>query len=199
MPRRLRLLDLGDERGLHRLGAGAVGAQAVGLGGELVEAAAHCVAAGCHPSQLALAAFHRVAERAQFAADLGCRGCRPRSGVAGGRERLLETPALGDERFVLRREQLGLRGDQVQRGFHLAELVAQAGGVGFEVGDDAGVEQLAVIALERALALGEDANNRTNEDAGKKKKKKKTVWLKVALEATAGPPRREACSATVAS
>ena len=37
----------------------------------------------------------------------------------------------------------------------LVELVAQAGGVGLEVGDDAGVHQLAAVALQRAAPLDE--------------------------------------------
>ena len=44
---------------------------------------------------------------------------------------------------------------------HLGELGAESRTVGFEVGDHAGVEESAVVAFERPLALGEDAGEPT--------------------------------------
>ena len=156
-PRRLRLLDLSDERRLDGFGAGAIGAQPIGLGRELIEAGAQGLAVGRHTTQFALAALDGVAQRAQLAAHLRRRSRRPRAAIVGRGERLGEARPLAGEGIFLGGQRFGLGGDTVERGVDLDELLAQARGVGFEVGDDAGVEQLAMVALERALALGEDA------------------------------------------
>ena len=51
-------------------------------------------------------------------------------------------------------DDLGLRGASSSAA-HVGQLVGEAGGVGLEVGDDAGVEQLAAVALERPAPLGD--------------------------------------------
>ncbi len=63
--------------------------------------------------------------------------------------------ALGLEASLLDLELVDLRsdGDDVAR--HDLQFVAQPGGLGLEVGDEVGVEQLPPIALERTSSFGE--------------------------------------------
>jgi hypothetical protein len=58
----LGLLHLGDERGLDRLGAGAVAAQPIGFSRQLLEPNSERLAVRGDPAKLALAALDGVAE-----------------------------------------------------------------------------------------------------------------------------------------
>ena len=144
----LGLLDLGDERRLDGLGAGAVGAQAISVGRQLVQARPQRLGVGRDPPQLALAALDGIAERPQFTAHLGGGGGSTRAGIVGGRERFREARSLLGEGLFLVRELLGFGRHAGERRIDLLELDPQAGAIRFEVGDDAGVEQLPVVALE---------------------------------------------------
>jgi hypothetical protein len=102
------------------------------------------------------AALDAVADRPQLAAHLGRRAAAfaPPSSPANVS---VEPLALEPEGLLVGSQRLGV-GRQLLRGDrHLVQLAPEAGSVGLEVGDHPGVEQRAVVALERSLALGEDA------------------------------------------
>ncbi len=153
-------LDLLDERGLDRLGVGTVVAQTLGLCRELRQRGAQLVAACGRAAELALAALDAIADRPELTAHLGGGARRPGPTIIG-RDRLADLGPLGPERLLVARQCLGVGRDPVEGRRHLVELGPEPGGIGLQVGDDTGIEQLTVIAFERPPPLGEDAGKPT--------------------------------------
>ena len=127
------------------------------LRGQLFDPHAELVGAGGGAPQLALAALDPGADRAELAAHLGRSARRLRPACVGGLGDLVEPRPLGAERLFVLGECLTVGSDLFEGDDDLGELGAEAGRIGFEVGHHTGVEQLAVIAFERSLALGEHA------------------------------------------
>ena len=151
----LRGLDLLDERRLDLLGLRAIGPQATGLAFELFELGAQLIGARRRPALIALAALQTASNRTQLTAHLGGCARRLRSAVVGG-QRFVDALALGLEIGLFGLERFAVGGDLFQRDPDLFELGRERRDIGLEVGDDARVHQLALIAFERTLPLGED-------------------------------------------
>ena len=156
-PGLLGCFDLRDERRLDRFGLCAVGAQSVGFLGELLE-----LRAGVRRRGSSLAADR---------CSLRCRPVRierssPRTSAAA--LAALAPPSSADSASVIRSRSTRNAASSASSASpsgatcsrateHLVQLGTEPGAVGFEIGDHAGVDQLAVVAFERPLALGEDA------------------------------------------
>ena len=137
---------------------GALGPEPLGLGSELFEPAAQLVGRGVVARRRSLSlrsadrcgptAARRAPRRRHWPPSLHRRR-RPSASVTRSR-----SPRNACFVGV---ECLGVGCDLLERGDDLVEFGAEPGAVGFEVGDHARVEQLAVVAFERTLAFGEDA------------------------------------------
>ena len=149
--------DLIDEWDLDLFGLGTVASQVLGIDVELLETAGQFLTARRRPSQLALVALDAAAHRPQLATDLGGGARRLRAPGGIVEQRGSDPLPFGAERGFVGLERLGVGIDRRERGRDFVEFGPEACGVGLEVGDDACVEERAVIALERPLALGEDA------------------------------------------
>ena len=146
-------LDLGDERRLDDLGVGAVGAQPLGLGIERRHALTQRVGALGAPAQVALAALDARCE--STAARRGPR--RPRSAALtpdGSSNSAADASSRSAANAASSSSSCSASG--ASRSSSIATAASsssEAGGIGLEVGDDAGVEQLAAVALHRPAPL----------------------------------------------
>ena len=148
--------DLIDERRLDRLGLRTVGPQPFGVGLELFDAAGELFAPCGGTTTLALAAFDTVPDRAQLAAHLGGRAGGFGAALLVVEQGRRDLFALFTECSFVGFELFGFGLDLAEGFFDLIELGTELRCVAFEVRDHAGVEEGALVAFERSLALDED-------------------------------------------
>jgi hypothetical protein len=153
--RRFGQLDFGDQRLFDRAGLVAVGTEpdrafgtGVPLGRERVEPFPEA-------PQVAGGAFERRPHRTQFAPNFG-RGAGGLRAALIGTDRFHHLRSFDAEALLVGDQRLGRRLDLGERGDHVVEFRTEPSGVRLEIGDHAGVQQLALVALERSSTFDQD-------------------------------------------
>ena len=153
------------QRGLGGLGGGGLAAQPVGVDVEAVEPDREGLLAVAHPGQLGRRPLDTGAESGELASGLRRAGTelgpvrrhRRRGGAPVGGQ---PGPLVG-ESVLLDRQALELRRQRPGGHVGLGQLTGQPGRLGFERGDDGGVDDSTALALDRAPPLGQDGGEAT--------------------------------------
>ncbi len=146
-------LDLGHQRALDQLGRVALGPQLLAADVQLGDGGGQLLATRPGPAQLALDPLGRRPQRPQLAADLG-----DGAGGRGRRHRVErgQASSRSSANAASSSSSSAASGSRRARSaWTVGQLLAGPGGVALEAGDDAGVEELAPVPLQRPAALGD--------------------------------------------